>query len=259
MTILQSSIASNVIQGATGPIGSTGATGPLGSTGATGVQGLTGPTGPLGPTGPTGPTGATGLTGSTGIAGPTGPTGPSGPTGPTGSTGALPLTTPFTSGGLVYASSTSALATGSALTFDGTTVTTPRLALSGTTLPSPGTTTLFSRSSDNNTYLQTGSGNTVYLLDGSQNTMYGVSPTLHFWQINNSEKMRIDTNGSLIIGNTSTVSSDSKLNTYINSAGSFLTLAEFRNIDYTSGTRSFIRVRNAVSSGSSGSAYFGHR
>ena len=40
MTILQSSIASNVIQGSTGPIGSTGATGPLGSTGATGVQGL---------------------------------------------------------------------------------------------------------------------------------------------------------------------------------------------------------------------------
>ena len=40
MTILQSSIASNVIQGSTGPIGSTGATGPLGSTGATGVQGI---------------------------------------------------------------------------------------------------------------------------------------------------------------------------------------------------------------------------
>jgi hypothetical protein len=122
MTILQSSIASNVIQGATGPIGSTGATGPLGSTGATGVQGLTGPTGPLGPTGPTGPTGATGLTGSTGIAGPTGPTGPSGPTGPTGATGALPLTTPFTSGGVVYASSTSALATGSNLTWNGSTL-----------------------------------------------------------------------------------------------------------------------------------------
>jgi hypothetical protein len=84
MTILQSSIASNVIQGATGPIGSTGATGPLGSTGATGVQGLTGPTGPLGPTGPTGPTGATGLTGSTGIAGPTGPSGPTGPIGASG-------------------------------------------------------------------------------------------------------------------------------------------------------------------------------
>jgi hypothetical protein len=78
--------------------------------------------------------------------------------------------------------------------FDGTTVTTPRLAFSGTTLPSAGTATLFSRTSDNNTYLQTGSGNTVYLLDGSQNTMYGAAPALHIWQISNAEKMRLDTN-----------------------------------------------------------------
>ena len=50
--------------------------------------------------------------------------GATGPTGPTGATGALPLTTPFTANGVVYASSTSALATGSALTFDGTNLTT---------------------------------------------------------------------------------------------------------------------------------------
>jgi hypothetical protein len=37
-----------------------------------------------------------------------------------------------------------------------------------------------------------------------------------------------------------------------------VTLAEFRNTDFTSGTRSFVRVRNSVSSGSTGSAYFGH-
>jgi hypothetical protein len=71
------------------------------------------------------------------------------------------------------------------------------------------------------------------------------------------EKMRLNSDGALIIGSNTAATADSKLNTYINSAGSFLTLAEFRNIDYTSGTRSFIRVRNGVTSGSSGSAYFG--
>jgi len=56
MPITQSSIASNVISGATGLTGPTGPTGPNGPTGATG------PTGPTGPNGPTGPTGATGGT-----------------------------------------------------------------------------------------------------------------------------------------------------------------------------------------------------
>jgi hypothetical protein len=55
MTILQSSIASNVISGATGLTGPTGPTGPQGATGI----GATGPTGPLGPTGPAGATGGT--------------------------------------------------------------------------------------------------------------------------------------------------------------------------------------------------------
>jgi hypothetical protein len=121
---------------------------------------------------------------------------------------ALPTTsggtglTSFTSGGVVYASSSSALATGSALTFDGTTATTPRLALGGTTFPAAGTATLFSRSSDNNTYLQTGSGNNVLLLDSSQNTMYNVSPTFHDFLISNSGAMRLTSTG-LGIGTTS--------------------------------------------------------
>ena len=55
MTILQSSIASNVISGATGLTGPTGPTGPQGATGI----GATGPTGPTGPAGPTGATGGT--------------------------------------------------------------------------------------------------------------------------------------------------------------------------------------------------------
>ena len=103
MTIFQSTIASNIISGATGLTGATGSTGPTGGAGATGptgpqgatgisVTGSTGPTGSLGPTGSTGPTGPTGPQGATGISvtgatGPLGPTGPTGPSGPTGSTG----------------------------------------------------------------------------------------------------------------------------------------------------------------------------
>ena len=61
MTILQSTIASNIISGATG------LTGPTGPTGGNGATGLTGPTGPNGSsvTGATGSTGPIGATGST--------------------------------------------------------------------------------------------------------------------------------------------------------------------------------------------------
>jgi hypothetical protein len=73
---------------------------------------------------------------------------------------------------------------------------------------------------------------------------------------NRNEFLRI-WDGSLLIGTTTASTSESKLNTQVTTAGTFLTLAEFRNLDYTSGTRSFIRVRSQVSSGSSVSAYFG--
>jgi hypothetical protein len=57
MTILQSSIASNVISGATGLTGPTGPTGPAG----TGPTGSTGPNGPAGATGASGPNFASGV------------------------------------------------------------------------------------------------------------------------------------------------------------------------------------------------------
>jgi hypothetical protein len=116
-------------------------------------------------------------------------------------TGTLPTAnggtnlTSFTSGGVVYASSSSVLATGSALTFDGTTATTPRLAFGGTTLPSAGTATIFGRSSDNNLYLQSGSGNGINFLDGSQNTMLTLAPTNLVFQISNAEQMRLTSTG----------------------------------------------------------------
>jgi len=82
----------------------------------------------------------------------------------------------LTSGRVTFATTSGLLTDSSTLTYDAVTLTTPRLALGGTTLPSAGTATLFLRSSDNSTYLQTGSGNNIYFLDGSQNTMLSLTP-----------------------------------------------------------------------------------
>ena len=121
---------------------------------------------------------------------------------------ALSLTaSSLTSGRVTYAGTAGLLQDSASLTFDGTSLTTPRLVLGGTTLPSAGTATLFSRTSDNNTYLQTGSGNNFNLLDGSQNTMVTFTPTLLSFAISNSEKMRIDSSGNLLVGTTSATNS----------------------------------------------------
>lgn len=79
-----------------------------------------------------------------------------------------------------------------------------------------------------------------------------------------TERMAIDASGNVsiltgavTINGASIATTDSMLNTQVTSAGSFLTLAEFRNLDYTAGTRSFIRVRNQVNAGGSYSSYFG--
>lgn len=100
-------------QGPQGPQGPTGLTGPQGATGAAStVAGPQGPAGAQGPQGPTGLTGATGATGAQGPAGSNGATGPQGPQGPQGSaaSAAAPLlrhtTAGYTSGGLVFVSST---------------------------------------------------------------------------------------------------------------------------------------------------------
>lgn len=101
----------------------------------------------------------------------------------------------LTSGRVTYAGASGLLSDSATLTYDGTSLTTPRLVLGGTTLPSAGTATLFSRTSDNNTYLQTGSGNNFNLLDGSQNTMATFSPTALNFNISNTERMRLNSTG----------------------------------------------------------------
>jgi hypothetical protein len=73
--------------GPAGPTGAQGNSGINGPTGDTGPQGVVGPTGPAGNAGATGPTGATGSQGIAGNNGSTGATGPQGVTGPTGPLG----------------------------------------------------------------------------------------------------------------------------------------------------------------------------
>jgi hypothetical protein len=69
--------------------------------------------------------------------------------------------------------------------------------------------------------------------------------------------MALDSTGAVTINGASVSTADSKLNTQITSAGSLITLAEFRNTDYTAGTKSFLRVRGQVNAGGSYSSYFG--
>jgi hypothetical protein len=76
------------------------------------------------------------------------------------------------------------------------------ISLQGTTLPSAGTSRIYSRSSDSSTYIQTATSGSINLLDGSQNTMavFGAS-TLQF-MTGNSERVRIDTSGNVLVGGT---------------------------------------------------------
>jgi hypothetical protein len=134
----------------------------------------------------------------------------------TGVTGTLPTAnggtnlTSFTSGGVVYASSSSALATGSALTFDGTNFATTgsgtlkNLLFSGGTLPTAGNPSIALRSSDNVIYHQAGSANQISFLDSAQNSMLLLTPTVLGFNISNAEIGRFTSTG-LGIGTSSPI------------------------------------------------------
>jgi hypothetical protein len=100
---------------------------------------------------------------------------------------ALPTTsggtglTSFTANGVVYASSTSALATGSALTFDGTNFATTGTASATKLIPTGNVT----------------AGNGMYL--PTTNTLA--------WSTNGTERMRLDSSGNLLVGTTTTTPS----------------------------------------------------
>jgi len=84
--------------------------------------------------------------------------------------------------------------TADGLTVDGSS-TLDDIKLTSVALPSSGNPSIALRNTDNNIYIQTGSGNAFSLLDSSQNSMYNVSPTLHSFNISNTERMRLDSSG----------------------------------------------------------------
>ena len=126
----------------------------------------------------------------------------------TGVTGTLPTANggtnlgganPFTSGGVVYASSSSALATGSVLTFDGTQLTTTNLRLNGFMLDGAGNVTFNPASAGSLAITSNGSytnGNIVF------NAL--AASAVQAWQINNTEQMRLTSTG-LGIGTSSPI------------------------------------------------------
>ena len=89
--------------------------------------------------------------------------------------------------------------TADGLTVDGSS-TFDDIKLTAVALPAAGNPSIALRNTDNNIYIQSGSGNAFSFLDSSQNTLYNVSPTAHIFNISNSEKMRIDSSGQVLIG-----------------------------------------------------------
>jgi hypothetical protein len=115
----------------------------------------------------------------------------------------LPIATGLsglTTNGVAYASSTSALTTGSALTFDGTNLgvgtSSPTAKLTVSTTTNNGEI----RVSDNATYY--GSLSRVNATDEVRLGSYGPSQSMTFYTVS-SEKMRLDSSGNLLVGATS--------------------------------------------------------
>jgi hypothetical protein len=119
--------------------------------------------------------------------------------------------TSFTSGGVVYASSTSALTTGSGLVFDGTNVGI------GTSSPAnkldiQSTTGVVGRlnntGNNNDTYWEAKNtfGDVYFGLGGTGAYMYTASSIPLQFYTSGSERMRIDSSGNLLVGTTTAVS-----------------------------------------------------
>ena len=130
----------------------------------------------------------------------------------TGVTGTLPVAnggtnlTSFTANGVVYASSTSALATGSALWFDGTNF---GVGTAGNTLNQQsvvykgGVNAVYQQIANGLTGIGATNGVRLGVSAGGTGELY--SPTALISYIDNSERMRLDSSGNLLVGTTSAV------------------------------------------------------
>jgi hypothetical protein len=76
------------------------------------------------------------------------------------------------------------------------------ISLNNVAIPSAGTARLYSRNTNSSLYMQTGSGNALYLLDGSQNSMASFESSTVAFLTGNTERMRIDSNGNLLVNTT---------------------------------------------------------
>jgi len=101
--------------------------------------------------------------------------------------------TSFTSGGVVYASGTGTLATGSALTFDGTNLeTTGRLVVRTTTSPSFAGQIGYSAFGGTYIWPKAGSTDNFNLYDGLGNSAYQINGSYsHVWSVSATEALRL--------------------------------------------------------------------
>jgi hypothetical protein len=109
------------------------------------------------------------------------------------------------------------------------------LSFQGTTLPSAGTARIFSRSSDSGFYLQGATGGTTNLLDGSQNTMAVFGSSTVQFMTGNTERMRIDSSGNVLVGTTTANGTLSLLNAQSTAANNTTTGSIFSALSPTSG------------------------
>ena len=124
--------------------------------------------------------------------------------------------TSFTANGVVYASSTSALATGSALTFDGNKLVTNALSFNYYTGAYTLDGTISNYASSNSLYVNGNAGGYLTLQGaGNQKQQIGINGSNSggeiFFQTNGAERARIDSNGNLLVGDTNNAGSNRAL------------------------------------------------